>query len=882
MDRVILTTKLQIPLLRSGLVPRARLLKQLNEGLTRKLILVSAPAGSGKTTVVADWASQVGVPLVWLSLDAGDNDPARFITYVFAAVETIAPHVTQPPAVLLQSLGPPSSVEVVVAPLVNGLAELSQDLVLVLDDYHLITSQLIHQTLTFLLDNLPPQVHLCIVARADPPIPLARLRARNQLVELRVSDLRFTIAEAADFLNRAMGLALPVEDVVELVGRAEGWITGLQLAGLSMQGLPDTQQFIAAFTGSHEYVADYLVGEVLNRQSEPLKDFLLQTSILERLNGPLCDAVTGRQDGQQTLEYLQAANLFISALDPHKQWYAYHRLFSDLLRQRLHMAHRALVVDLHRRAAEWYEQNGFPEEAIRHYLEAGDLDRAADHIADVAEATLMKSQAATLLRWVEQLPENLVRQRPSLNVYYTWALMQSTYSVAAVESRLHDIEREEPHRVTALRAFVALFQGRADDAHSLAREALERLPEGDTFLRGVTEWVRGLAGLMNSDLQASSQALGEMVRAEQAAGNLLITTTTLCNLAEIYMRQGRLQDAWNTYKQAFSLAVDDLGAPLPIAGMALIGMAELAREWNDLAEAERLVMEGIELVRDWSEAAAIDGYAVLSRLRLAQGDTEGSQAAADRAQQLAFDSDATQLDDMFICLLQARQQAMQGNIKAALDWVERSGGDPQGRSIDFDESLSPFDYHIQHHQHLTVVRIWIVEQRYDRALERLDQLLAGIERFGWLPSRRAIEVYVLKAVTLQALGRVEQALIALDTALAMAEPGGYIRTFVDEGPPMAKLLREAASRGIHPEYVSCLSAALVSSKPLAALVEPLSEREREILQLIAEGLTNRQIADRLVLAIGTVKAHTSSIYGKLGVANRVQAVARARELKLLA
>jgi LuxR family maltose regulon positive regulatory protein len=308
----------------------------------------------------------------------------------------------------------------------------------------------------------------------------------------------------------------------------------------------------------------------------------------------------------------------------------------------------------------------------------------------------------------------------------------------------------------------------------------------------------------------------------------------------------------------------------------------LAREWNDLAEAERLVMEGIELVRDWSEAAAIDGYAVLSRLRLAQGDAQGSQAAADRAQQLAFDSDATQLDDMFICLLQARQQAMQGNIEAALDWVERSGGDPQGRSIDFDESLSPFDYHLQHHQHLTVVRIWIVEQRYDRALERLDQLLAGVERFGWLPSRRAIEVYVLKAVTLQALGRVEQALIVLDAALAMAEPGGYIRTFVDEGPPMAKLLREAASRGVHPEYVSRLSAALVSSEPLAALVEPLSEREREILQLIAEGLTNRQIADRLVLAIGTVKAHTSSIYGKLGVANRVQAVARARELKLLA
>ena len=873
-------SKLTVPPLGRDVVSRRRLFSRLDQGLSRRLVLLSASAGCGKTTLLVEWANRVDAAVAWLSLDEGDNDVARFSAGLLGSLKHCASEQVAAVAASHQSPRPPG-LDALLTSLANQLAGLPREVILVLDDYHLIHSPPIHQYLTHLLDRLPPNLHLYISTRADPPLPVARLRTRNQLLEIRVADLRFRPFEVSAFLIEVMGLELSASDSEELGARTEGWIAGLQLAGLSLQGARDPEKLIAAFSGSHEYVADYLVDEVLRSQPGEVTRFLLQTSILPRLCAPLCDALTGEKTGQAMLERLRSANLFISPLDSHRHWYAYHRLFADLLTYRLEAEQAQMVPELHRRAALWHRQQGHEAEAIAHLLSGGDLETAADAIEQVADATLLRSETMTLLGWLRQLPDDMVWNRPGLGLAYAWALMLSSYSLQGVEGRLSDLADAEPIRIIPLQAFAALFRGRAIEAHRLALSAQDGLLEGDHFLQRVTRWILLASRAASTDLRASSDELAQGLRMELGAGGSLFMAMSLCNLAELYMRQGRLQESKTTYERALALAVDELGDSLPVAGMALFGLADLAREWNCLEEAEELLLKGLDKTVDWAETGAIDAHVTLARVRLAQGERDAALAQVERARQLAAQSDATHLDDLLVNLLQARIWLGLGNSRAARQWLVQAGGDLSGDTSELGEGRSHMDYHLLHHRLLTLARIHLVEGHPREALRLLDELRLAIERRGWDQSRREMEVHSLRALALWGLGRVDAALMALESALAQAEPGGYVRSFVDEGPEMATLLQETVVRGVHADYATRLLAAFPSSPTKPTLVESLSPRELELLSLVAEGLTNQEVADRLIIAVGTVKAHTSNIYGKLGVSNRVQAVARARDLRLI-
>jgi LuxR family maltose regulon positive regulatory protein len=648
----LLTTKLYIPPVRPGLVSRPRLIERLNEGLHRKLTLISAPAGFGKTTLLSEWVhrrSEVTPPLpvAWVSLDEGDNDPTRFLAYVIAALQTLAlsqvegieANIGKGALGALQSPQPPP-MESVLTALINEIVTIPDSFALVLDDYHMIEAQPIHDALTFLLDHLPSQMHLVIASRADPPLPVARLRGRGQLTELRVDDLRFTPDEVAEFLNRIMGLGLSVDDITALDSRTEGWIAGLQMAAVSMQGRENISGFVAEFTGSQHYILDYLIEEVLQRQSESVQSFLLQTSILERMSGPLCDAITGTGNSHAMLEHLEHANLFVFPLDDNHHWYRYHILFADLLRQRLHRAQPDLVPTLHRRASEWYEQNGHTAAAIDHALSAGDPERAAHLIEQAAESMMMRSEIATLQSWVEALPDEMVRARPTLCVFHTWALMLSGHPLEVAEARLQDaVEADAAGSVSgevmAVRALIATYQGKTRQSIELAHQALELLPEESLSLRSLVAGFLSLNYFYSGDVVAARQALDETVRIGQRAGNVMNTVLALCHLAELSIIQGQLHEGRAFYEQALELAIDEQGQGQrqPIAGIALIGLGRLLLEWNDLDGATRHLVEGIELIKKWGEAGAINGYIGLACVKQAQGDVEGAREAIQTAQQ---------------------------------------------------------------------------------------------------------------------------------------------------------------------------------------------------------------------------------------------------------
>jgi LuxR family maltose regulon positive regulatory protein len=966
----LLQTKLYVPPVRAELVPRPRLVEQLNAGLHRKLTLISAPAGFGKTTLLSEWVANFRLPIAdfglrstenlpsarvdtiqnpkskiqnprvaWVSLDEGDNDPSRFWAYFIAALQRVEAHVGEGMLSAFQAPQPPPAAPgSALTALINEMAAVPDHFTLVLDDYHVIEAQPIHDAVGFLVEHLPVNVHLVIATRSDPPLHLARLRGRGQLSELRQTDLRFTPEEVTTFLNQVMGLGLAAEGVAALASRTEGWIAGLQMVALSMQGRKRTQsvhdpsEFIKAFTGSHHFILDYLVEEVLDQQSDAIQGFLLKTSILDRLTGPLCDAVVGdtgdwRQEigaciqspisnlqSQAILEYLESANLFIVPLDDERRWYRYHRLFADLLQQRLHHAQPDLVPTLHRRASEWYEQNGLMAEAIDHALSAGDFEGAAGLIEGAAEATWMRSEVATFLSWMEALPDNVMRTRSLLSVFHAWALVLSGHPLDVAESRLQDAIGGDAAgplsgEVIVFRAVIAAYQGDTRQSAALSQRALELLPEGSLFLRSLVAGILGLSHLYSGDIVAATQALDEAARTSQQAGNLMNAVLALCHLAELSTLQGRLYAAKARYEQARELAVDGHGRPLPIAGMALIGLGQLLLEWNDLEAATRHLMEGTELTRKWGEAGAIRGYVYLARAKHAQGDLEGAHEAIQTARQLAVRFDATEMDDIAVVLDQARLWVSQGNIEAAMRLVEELGLDAKIGLDELEEvdgnAATPILYE---YGQITLARVCLARARPDEALAALEPLLQRVETAGW--TRFVIEILALQSLALQAQGDVAQALTALERALSLAEPEGYVRLFLDEGPPMARLLYAAAARGIAPQYAGRLLAAFEAEEPLALpghgrersrgareqerdqsplhprppaplLIEPLSERELEVLELVAEGLANQEIAHQLYLSLHTVKWHMGNIHGKLGVKNRTQAVAKARALGVL-
>jgi LuxR family maltose regulon positive regulatory protein len=925
MQHSLLQTKLYIPPIRRELVSRPRLIERLNAGLQRKLTLISAPAGFGKTTLVAEWLAvcerlEPKVRAAWLSLDEGDNDTARFLAYLIAALRTIEANIGKGALSALQS-PQPTPAEVVLTQLINEITAIPRSMILVLDDYHLLEAQAIHDALTFLLEHLPSQIHVVIASREDPPLPLARLRARDQLIELRATDLRFTSSEAADFLNRVMGLGLSAEDVAALEARTEGWIAGLQLAAVSMQGRKDITILVESFTGSHRFVLDYLVEEVLEQQSKSIQTFLLQTTVLKRLTGSLCDAVrfgtaetpsssrgtalpSSSASGQEILEHLERSNLFVVPLDNERRWYRYHHLFADLLLQRLHQTQPEQLPILHRRASEWYEQNGFVDEAIEHALRAEDFERAADLVEGRAETLWGRGEQIRLLGWLEALPAEQVTSRPQLCIFHAWGLTasgqqsaaeqclqaaeraldpataQKTETVLAKRDQMPDSEiRKIQGRAATIRAFLASFRGDIPAIIQYARQAFERLPEQDLAWRSSAAIALGDAYVMNGEMEAAGRARVEGLEASKATGNWYMTLIASMKLTWILRHAGKLQEIINICQQRWQAANDNGLSQTAVVGWLLAVWGEVLAEQNDLERAKDRAERGAELTERGSDVAMIGySYVCLTRVLFSAGDLAGTQEVLERLQRL---SQKTHVPPWLTNLTEARQARIwlaQNKLDAVSQWVQKCRLDAD------DDPVYQLEI-----GHMILARLLIAQGRRDEALKLLQRLLESAQACG--RTSRAIEILILQALALQAENDTDQAITSLERALTFAEPGGFIRIFVDEGPPMAHLLYEALARGIAPDYVHRLLAAFPSIEPEKAapstknlqsdLIEPLSEREIQVLELIAEGLTNQEIASRLFLSQHTIKAHTRNIYGKLDVHSRTEAVARCRALGIL-
>ena len=887
----LLQDKLYVPPIRPVLVPRPRLIARLNEGLRPacKLTLVSAPAGFGKTTLLGEWIRQIDRPAAWLSLDERDDDPARFWAYLAAALGSL------PGFPYSSNLAEPSVPgERWLTSLLNQISQLPAPAVLVLDDYHLVTNDAVQEHVAFLVAHLPPALHLVIATRADPPLPVARLRARGQLIEIRQQDLCFAQAEAATFLREVMGLELSADEIAALSERTEGWIAGLQMAAVSMQQRDDLSGFVRAFAGSHRFVMDYLMEEVLGRQPADLQAFLLYTSILERLSAPLCDAVCTRRPeagSQSTLEYLEGANLFVTALDDRRTWYRYHRLFADLLQRELAERDPEQIPGLHQRASAWYEAHELLPESIEHALAAGDVERAATMIEQVVEPLLMRSEVTALRRWLGALPEASLDRHPELCAYHAWLLLLGGAPLRSVESRIAAVREHvaSPSSVAwgqlqSVRALIGLFQGQLDQAAALIEEARATLTEEDGFWYGMAQWMWEVLQAPEAGSAEEMAPLQGLIRSQIDRQNVLLAVVGLCNMGELRAKQGRLREAEALFRRALAQATDAAGERLPIAGEPLIWLGELSRERNDLAAADHYLCEGIELLGRWGRIAAIEGHVSLARLRQAQGDQAGTRDVLDEAERLAELFDATDMDDHVVALARARIAALQGDRQTVARWIQERGLnalDPDDLQIDATIAL-----HVRKYELVTLGLARILWDRPREALPFLEPLLAEVTAKGrW---GLGIEILALQAAAHHMLGNTAQALACLEESLARAEAEGYTRLYVEIGEPMAQLLYEAAQRGIHAEYAGRLLAAFpkpvapaAASKQAEGLIEPLSEREHDVLAAIAEGLSNQEIAARLYISERTVKWHASNIYGKLQVSNRTEAVARARALGIL-
>jgi LuxR family maltose regulon positive regulatory protein len=933
---LLLTTKLFVPRPRADLIARPRLLFRLDESLKNgSCTLLSASAGAGKTSLLAAWLASTHHPVAWLTLDERDQDVHQLLRYLIAALQAIAPTCGRAALAWLDAPRPPPA-EGVLTSLLNDLIALPEPCLLVLDDYHVVRAPAIHQALAFLVEHLPPAIHLVIATREDPPLPLPRLRARGQLTEVRLDDLRFTKEEATSFLATAARLRLPGELVTALVEKTEGWAAGLQLAALALRDRADAAAFVAAFAGSHRLVADYLTTEVLERQPAATRRFLLITCVLDRLCAPLCDALLAANgeatptapDSQAVLEELERANLFLVPLDDEQRWYRYHHLFADALRARLaREAGAGAVADIHRRASRWFERQGLESEAVQHALAAGDGALAARLIRPFARHMQAHGQMTTLLGWLSALPDDELKLHPDLAVIYAWGLA-ITGQVLTADYWLHNVEGSLEvvddgvkfcGEVIVIRARIALIRGDYPRAIQLARQALACLAQDQLPLQALTHVSLGSACLALGDLETASQSFARASAIYQALGDRSQALLPLRQLARVRVAQGRLNELERSTHQALQLAAD-LGHPSPLVGYAYLSLAELQYERNDLAGSSRSFADALALIelggtRDVLNLMNLtDAHLGLAWLKQAQGDLQGALELTRqieptwdllaRAIQRHSSTEAAAVTGP-----QNRPSAPPGVITVYLDriaarrlrvWLKMGDLESAGRWAQSSHWAPEGEITVLQVPRLSALaRVLIAQREFLPALELLARLIGAEQARGGVG--RVIELLVLQAVALQAKGDGPSGLVALERALVLAQPEGYIRTFVDEGPPMAALLQTAVIHRIAPAYAAQLlaafgrpdaggqdgwseltNAAASPARPTSAsVVESFTARELDVLRLLATGASNATMARDLVVEQSTVKTHLINLYGKLGVHSRIQAVARARELRLL-
>jgi LuxR family maltose regulon positive regulatory protein len=911
----LLTTKLTVPPTRSQIVSRFHLLKRLNDALSYQLTLLSAPAGFGKTTLLSEWANQCDQRLAWISLDNRDNDPDRFLSYLISAFQGIHPEASIGESALAARQNPqPFAFDSVLTILVNDVAQISKPIILVIDDYHLISSSAIHGMLEFLLDHLPRNFHLILATRKDPPLPLARLRGRSQLMEITEEDLRFTSREVKEFLGTVMGLELSVDNLNKLQTRTEGWITGLQLVALSLQNRKEPEPFIQSITGAHRYILDYLADEVLNDLPSGIQTFLMKTSILDRMTAKLCDEIIGKiedwdgaslflpqptprhPNSQFLLEFFDATNLFISPLDNERKWYKYHPLFAEFLQARLTTLMPDEVHELHRGACDWFAREGFIAEAINHALVGGIPERAADLMELEIKKMLIRGEISTLLYWIDALPEQMVDSRPRLLLALGWALLIRDLSrlqetlPRLIQQLSQNLGVEPENVLDALKKSVPDSQRRLDLCEfalilafiqrdiappnltiGLFEKTLEFLPLSETFIRGVALGGLGSMYVRSGKVLLAEQAFSEAAEMSRASKSMYGLTIALGWKAAMQVQQGRLILAADTYRQALHHFADRHGRLMPLSGLNAIGLADILREQNNLEEAFALVHEGMDVARKVNDYDALrEGPITLARLYYATGELDCIPEPLRDAEQIAFETGSPD------CLYEAKAwqayfNLVLGNVQAAKDWGIERGLENE----DVEPSLKKYS----EIELLTFTRLLITQQKYHGALSLLEKLLNSAEEDG--RNHSVIQILILQALTLHSLGHREESIRQIARALLLAQPEGYIRSFIDQDPAMAVILRNAAALGHSPNYVQVLLSIYGESVANDVILDPLSERELEVLQLIADGLSNPQIAKSLIIAVSTVKTHVNKIYSKLGVRTRTEAVARARELKLI-
>ncbi|MCB0036091.1 MAG: hypothetical protein KDE51_18805 [Anaerolineales bacterium] len=869
----LLTTKLHIPKPRPQVIKRQQLLNQLSNGSHGKLTLISAPAGFGKTTVVSTWIQSATRPVAWLSLDEEDSDLARFLTYFIAALQTIKPEIGANFSNLTQAPQLPS-LKSLLTTLLNEIAVQPEPFLFVWDDYHVLDNPSIHEGVTFLLNHLPPQMHLIIITREDPPLPLARLRVRGQMTELRAADLRFTEAEAADFLNRAMGLSLSEEQISALEQRTEGWIAGLQLAALSMRGQQETTNFVNSFTGSHRFVLDYLVEEVLNQQPQKVQEFLIKTAILQRLCGSLCDAVMGASDSaaRKTLEQLEQANLFIIPLDNERHWYRYQHLFADLLQQRLHQTVTAEQLhQLHQRASVWFEEQDMLLEAFQHAATAGDLERAEWLLKGKGTPLYYRGIVTPILEWLSALPAEVMNGRPSL-----WVLYASVLTIAGqnneVEPLLKTAEsciqaaestaqtRDLIGQIAALRARLATPSYDSETILTQSRLALTHLDPDNLPIRTTVIRTMGAAYQYQGNYAAAREAYTEAIQLSEASGNTHINILASTGLGIIQESEIQLHLAAESFRRVLTLAGDP---PLPAACAAYLGLARLAYEWNDLETAEQHSQQALQLSQHYDNIAlAAICELLVVKVKLAQGDLPEATRLLTKAEQFLRHNHFTDRLSL-VAAVQIRLLLQQGALDAAARLAEK--------------------YQLP----LSKVRVSLAQGDGAAAVVILKSIRQEAEEK--VRTDEQLKLLILFALAHAAAGETEKAAQTLRDALERTQPEGFIRTYVDEGEPLKKLLLTMRPQALAQQtYLHTLLDAFGEPSPPASLVsnqhsliEPLTERELEVLQLLAEGLSNQEIGQRLFLSLSTIKGHNSNIYGKLQANRRTEAVARAQELGLI-